>query len=154
MIRVILVAPEIPPNTGNVIRLAANTGAELHLVRPLGFQLDDREMRRAGMDYRERAAFQIHDNFSNAKTAAGNGKMFAFSAAGKTPHTQLQYQPDDIFVFGCESVGLPKEILAEFPPERVLRIPMRPGNRSLNLSNAVAVAVMEAWRQLGFPGAE
>ena len=154
MIRVILVAPEIPPNTGNIIRLATNTGAELHLVRPLGFRLDDREMRRAGMDYRERAVFRIHDNFSDAKAAVGGGAMFAFSATGKHPHTRPQYQSDDILVFGCESVGLPPEILSEFPAERVLRIPMRAGNRSLNLSNAVAVAVMEAWRQLGFPGAE
>ena len=154
MIRVILVAPEIPPNTGNIIRLAANTGAELHLVRPLGFRLDDREMKRAGMDYRERAAFQVHDDFPAALAAAGNNRAFAFSAAGKIRHSQPRYQPDDILVFGCESVGLPPEILSQFPPEQTLRIPMRPGNRSLNLSNAVAVAVMEAWRQLGFPGAE
>ena len=103
MIRVILVAPEIPPNTGNIIRLAANTGAELHLVRPLGFRLDDREMKRAGMDYRERAAFQVHDDFPAALAAAGNNRAFAFSAAGKTPHNQPRYQPDDILVFGCES---------------------------------------------------
>lgn len=154
MIRVILVAPEIPPNTGNIIRLAANTGAELHLVRPLGFRLDDREMRRAGMDYRERAAFQVHDAFPAALAAAGNGRAFAFSAAGKVRHDAPRFQADDILVFGRESVGLPPDILAQFPPDRILRIPMRPGNRSLNLSNAVAVAVMEAWRQLGFPGAE
>ena len=154
MLRVILVAPEIPPNTGNIIRLAANTGAQLHLVRPLGFQLDDREMKRAGMDYRERAAFKVHDTFSAALAAAGNGRAFAFSAAGKIRHNTPQFKSNDILVFGRESVGLPDDILSQFPPDNILRIPMRPGNRSLNLSNAVAVAVMEAWRQLGFPGAE
>ena len=154
MIRVILVAPEIPPNTGNIIRLAANAGAALHLVRPLGFRLDDRDMRRAGMDYRERASLHIHDDLPAARAAAGNGRAFAFSAGGKIRHDQPRFRPDDILVFGSESVGLPAGVLAQFPPDRILRIPMRPGNRSLNLSNAVAVAVMEAWRQLGFVGAE
>ena len=154
MIRLLLVAPEIPPNTGNIIRLAANVGAELHLTRPLGFRLDDREMRRAGMDYRQRAVVRIHDDFAAARAAAGNGRMFAFSAKGKIRHDQPQYRPGDILVFGCESAGLPPDILSQFPSGHILRIPMRPGNRSLNLSNAVAVAAMEAWRQLGFPGAE
>lgn len=154
MIRLVLVAPEIPPNTGNIIRLAANSGAELHLVRPLGFRMDDRDLRRAGLDYHECARVRVHDDFSAARAAAGGGRAFAFSANGKIRHDQPRYRADDILVFGCESAGLPPDILAAFPSDRVLRIPMRPGSRSMNLANAAAVAVMEAWRQLGFPGAE
>ena len=156
--RVILVAPEIPPNTGNIIRLAANTGAALHLVKPLGFRVDDRDLKRAGMDYRERAVFRVHDDFPAALAAARGenpgARAFAVSPAGTVRHDAPRYRAGDIFVFGRESDGLPPDILSGFPPEQIVRIPMRPANRSINLSNAVAVVVMEAWRQLNFAGAE
>jgi tRNA (cytidine/uridine-2'-O-)-methyltransferase len=154
MIDVVLVHPEIPPNTGNVIRLAANTGARLHLVEPLGFSLDDRQLKRAGLDYHELATVRVHRSWSACRTNLGARRLFAFAPRAATLFTDVRYSADDVLVFGREADGLPPEVLAEFAPEALLRLPMRPGNRSLNLSNAVAVAVFEAWRQLGYPGAE
>jgi len=152
MLDVVLVEPEIPPNTGNVIRLAANTGARLHLVRPLGFSLDDKQLKRAGLDYHEYASVAVHDSWQAlAKTMAGR-RMFAFATSGERLFTDARYARDDVLVFGKEAAGLPSQILDTFAPDMRIRLPMRPGNRSLNLSNAVAVAVFEAWRQLGFAG--
>ena len=153
MLHIVLIHPEIPPNTGNVIRLAANTGAQLHLVEPLGFSLDDAQLRRAGLDYHEYAQMQVHKDWPDCKAELGARRMYALTTKGGTHHTETAYVDEDVFVFGCETRGLPEEIVAEFPQERRLRVPMRPGNRSLNLSNAVAVTVYEAWRQLGFAGA-
>ena len=154
MFHVVLVHPEIPPNTGNVMRLCANTGAQLHLIEPLGFPLDDAKMRRAGLDYREFAEVRVHPDWASFVAGAGPARMFALTArAGRRP-SDLQLLPGDCFVFGRESAGLPPELLAGFPDEHRLRLPMRPGNRSLNLSNAVAVTVYEAWRQNGFDGAD
>jgi tRNA (cytidine/uridine-2'-O-)-methyltransferase len=151
MIEVVLVHPEIPPNAGNVIRLAANTGARLHLVRPLGFSMDDRQLRRAGLDYHEMANVTLHADWESCRAALAGRRMFACTTQATTSAFEVRYEPDDVFVFGAETRGLPEEILAGFPEARRLRLPMRPGNRSLNLSNAVAVLVYEAWRQLGFP---
>ena len=153
---VVLVHPEIPPNTGNVIRLTANTATDLHLVEPLGFRMDDRELRRAGLDYHEYARVRVHRDFASCRQALASEaprRWFAFSAEGASSLYSTCFQPKDVLVFGRESTGLPAEIRALFPPEATLRIPMQPRVRSLNLSNAVAVAVYEAWRQLGFAGA-
>jgi tRNA (cytidine/uridine-2'-O-)-methyltransferase len=152
MIDIVLVQPEIPPNTGNVIRLAANTGARLHLVRPLGFSLDDKQLKRAGLDYHEYAAVRVHASWAALAQAMKGRRMFAFATSGERLFTDVRYATDDVLVFGREADGLPPEILAQFAPQARLRLPMRPGNRSLNLSNAVAVAVFEVWRQLGFTG--
>jgi len=145
MLDIVLVQPEIPPNTGNVIRLAANTGARLHLVRPLGFSLDDKQLKRAGLDYHEYASVVVHDSWNALTETLRGRRMFAFATSGQRLFT-------DVLVFGQEASGLPSQILETFAPEMRLRLPMRPGNRSLNLSNAVAVAVFEAWRQLNFAG--
>jgi len=153
MLEIVLYAPEIPPNAGNVIRLAANTGARLHLVEPLGFSMDDRQLKRAGLDYHEMANVQVHRDWDACRAALAGRRLFAVSTRGTTNYTQPRYEADDGFLFGPETRGIPQEILDGFPPERRLRLPMRPGNRSLNLSNAVAVVVFEAWRQLGFDGA-
>jgi tRNA (cytidine/uridine-2'-O-)-methyltransferase len=147
---VVLFQPEIPPNTGNVIRLCANTGARLHLVRPLGFHLDARAVRRAGLDYRELAEVREHASLADCLASLGQPRWFAFTIRGGSRHDEPRYAAGDVLVFGPETRGLPDEVLAACPPERRLRIPMRPGARSLNLSNAVAVAVYEAWRQLGY----
>lgn len=152
MIDVILFQPEIPPNTGNIIRLCANTGAGLHLVRPLGFDLDEPRLRRAGLDYAEFARLAVHDDLDGCLAALRQPRLFAFSRHGRQPYTAPGYSPGDALLFGPETRGLPREVLDAVPPERRLSIPMRPGNRSLNLSNAVAVAVYEAWRQAGFEG--
>lgn len=154
MFHVILYQPEIPPNTGNIIRLCANTGSRLHLVRPLGFEFDDRRLRRAGLDYREWAEVALHDDLDAALTAVPEARLFALSTRGRTRHDAPRYRAGDAFLFGPETRGLPQAVLDALPAERRLRLPMRPGNRSLNLSNAVAVTVFEAWRQLGFEGAE
>ena len=160
MFAVVLVHPEIPPNTGNVIRLTANTATDLHLVEPLGFRMDDRELKRAGLDYHEYARVAVHRDFASCRKsldANGARRWFAFATAATRTLFDERFQPGDVLVFGCESTGLPADIFAAFAPERRLRIPMRPGVRSLNLSNAVAVAVYEAWRQQGFalpPGYE
>ena len=152
MFHVVLYQPEIPPNTGNVIRLCANTGAQLHLVRPLGFRLTDRDLRRAGLDYHEYAELQVHDDWSVCQTNLAGRRLFAFSTKGKRRYDAQNYAPGDAFLFGPEASGLPRDVLAGFAPDRCLRLPMRPGSRSLNLSNAVAVVVYEAWRQSGFAG--
>lgn len=153
MLNVVLYEPEIPPNTGNIIRLCANTGARLHLVEPLGFSLDDRELRRAGLDYREYARVEVHASFDDCLEALAGAEVFAFSTRGVITHTTADYSRDCALVFGPESRGLPEHVLRSVEPSRRVRIPMLAGNRSLNLSNAVAVAVFEAWRQRGFEGA-
>jgi tRNA (cytidine/uridine-2'-O-)-methyltransferase len=156
MVAIVLVHPEIPPNTGNVIRLAANAGADLHLVEPLGFRLDDRDLKRAGLDYHEYARVSVHRDWAACRAAIdprGARRWYALSTKGARSLYERALGADDVFVFGCETSGLPQEILDEFPPDTRLRIPMRPGVRSLNLSNAVAIAVYEAWRQAGFGGA-
>jgi tRNA (cytidine/uridine-2'-O-)-methyltransferase len=149
----ILFRPEIPPNTGNIIRLCANSGVALHLVLPLGFTLDDARLRRAGLDYHEWAAVRQHATLAACLEALGQPRVFALSTRGRTGHTEPAYRPGDAFLLGPEGSGLPAEVLASLPPERCLRIPMVAGSRSLNLSNAAAVIVYEAWRQLGFAGA-
>jgi tRNA (cytidine/uridine-2'-O-)-methyltransferase len=153
MFDVVLFQPEIPPNAGNVIRLCANTGSRLHLVEPLGFSMDDKQLRRAGLDYHELATVTVHRDWAACLAALGDGRRFALSTRGTVGYAGVAFRPGDVFVFGAETSGLPEEILAGFPAERRLRLPMRPGNRSLNLSNAVAVVVFEAWRQQGFEGA-
>lgn len=153
MFDVILHRPEIPPNTGNVIRLCANTGARLHLVRPLGFDMDDRHLRRAGLDYHEYATVQVHDSLDAALAAIVPPRLFALSTRNEVRYDAPRFAEGDAFLFGSETCGLPGDVLARVPDDRRLRLPMRPGNRSLNLSNAVAVVVFEAWRQLGFAGA-
>jgi len=153
MFHVVLVHPEIPPNTGNVIRLCANTGATLHLVKPLGFPLDSSRMKRAGLDYHEFATMRVHDSWQALIAREQPKRAFALTTRGtRAPH-DVAFEPGDYLVFGSETAGLPPPILAEFSAERRLRLPMRPDNRSLNLSNAVAVTVYEAWRQHGFAGA-
>ena len=152
---VVLVHPEIPPNTGNVIRLTANTATALHLVEPLGFRMDDRELKRAGLDYHEYANVRVHRDFDACRAALaaeGARRWFAFTTQASRSLYAASFAPADVLVFGCESSGLPVATLAGFAAEERLRIPMRAGVRSLNLSNAVAVAVYEAWRQLGFVG--
>jgi tRNA (cytidine/uridine-2'-O-)-methyltransferase len=156
MLTIVLVNPEIPPNTGNVIRLAANTGAELHLVEPLGFRLEDRELKRAGLDYHEFARLVTHRDWAACRAALdpdGSRHWFALTTKGQRSFFDCAFAADDVFVFGSETSGLPENVLAEFQPEARLRIPMRAGVRSLNLSNAVAIAVYEAWRQTRFEGA-
>jgi len=153
MIAVVLYQPEIPPNTGNVIRLCANTGAELHLVEPLGFDLTDKALRRAGLDYHEYARVLRHADWQACQFALGRRRLWAMTTKGTASPFDQDLQDDDAFVFGAETRGLPAELLEQFPPERRLRLPMQAGQRSLNLSNAVAVAVFEAWRQNGFNGA-
>ncbi len=150
---VILFQPEIPPNTGNVIRLCANTGARLHLVRPLGFEVDDARLRRAGLDYREFAELAVHDSLADCLAALGGARLFALSTRGTQRFDAPAYRADDAFLFGPETRGLPDDMLDAVPPAQRLYLPMRPDNRSLNLSNAVAVTVFEAWRQLGYAGA-
>ena len=151
---VVLFQPEIPPNTGNVIRLCANTGAALHLVRPLGFELDDAKLRRAGLDYHEYARVSVHADLEAFVAAVAPARLLAVSTRGCTRYDSVVYQDGDALLFGPETRGLPQEIIDGLPEEQRLRLPMRPGNRSLNLSNAVAVIVFEAWRQLGFAGSE
>ena len=153
MLHVILFQPEIPPNTGNVIRLCANTGANLHLVEPLGFALDDARLRRAGLDYHEWASLRVHPSLEACLDALGQPRLFAFSARSSARFDRVAFQAGDALLFGPETRGLPDAVLAQVPAGQRLRLPMRPGQRSLNLSNAVAVAVFEAWRQLGYAGA-
>ncbi|GAB3737688.1 tRNA (cytidine(34)-2'-O)-methyltransferase [Luteimonas pelagia] len=159
MFDVVLVAPEIPPNTGNVIRLCANTGARLHLVEPLGFEMDDRQLRRAGLDYHEYAPVRVHPGVdaalaSIARERDAPPRVFALSTRNSTRFDAPRFAAGDVFVFGAESRGLPDDVLARIPGGQRLRLPMRPGNRSLNLSNAVAVVVFEAWRQIGYAGGD
>ncbi|MBV8656962.1 MAG: tRNA (uridine(34)/cytosine(34)/5-carboxymethylaminomethyluridine(34)-2'-O)-methyltransferase TrmL [Burkholderiales bacterium] len=152
MFTVILFQPEIPPNTGNIIRLCANTGCELHLVKPLGFPLEDAKLRRAGLDYHEYAEMKVHEDWAACLAALGNKRIFAMTTKGTVRYDQVAYREGDAFLFGRESAGLPPEIRESLPPEQRIKLPMRPENRSLNLSNAVAVTVFEAWRQHGFAG--
>jgi tRNA (cytidine/uridine-2'-O-)-methyltransferase len=149
---VILFEPEIPPNTGNAIRLCANTGATLHLVRPLGFTLDDARVKRAGLDYHEMSRVREHATLADCLAALGDSRVLAVETTGSQRYDEVRYQPGDAFLFGRETAGLPAETLAGWPRERLIRLPMLPGNRSLNLSNVVAVVVFEAWRQLAFAG--
>ena len=150
MIAVVLFQPEIPPNTGNIIRLCANTGAELHLVEPLGFRWEDRSLKRAGLDYHEFARVFRHADWAACTAALDGRRRFAITTRGKRRFDAPTYADDDVFVFGRETSGLPADVMAEFPDEQRLRLPMLAGQRSLNLSNAVAVVVFEAWRQNGF----
>lgn len=151
---VLLYQPEIPPNTGNVIRLCANTGARLHLIEPLGFSLEDRQLRRAGLDYHEYASVQVHPDLGTALARIRPRRLFALSTRGEVRHDQPVYADGDAFLFGPETRGLPDAVLDAVPAGQRLRLPMRPDNRSLNLSNAVAVVVFEAWRQHGFAGGQ
>jgi tRNA (cytidine/uridine-2'-O-)-methyltransferase len=150
---VVLYQPEIPPNTGNIIRMCANTGTELHLVEPLGFDLDDKHLRRAGLDYHEYARLVRHPDWAACVTALAPRRMFAMTTRGSRNLFTVDLRPDDVFVFGQETAGLPAELRDSFAPELRLRLPMQPGQRSLNLSNAAAVTIFEAWRQAGFAGA-
>lgn len=153
MLHVVLFQPEIPPNTGNVIRLCANSGAALHLVRPLGFELDDKRLRRAGLDYHEFATLTVHDDLADFIATAQPRRVFALSTRGSVRYDTIEYADGDALVFGSETRGLPADLLETFDPAQRACLPMQPNNRSLNLSNAVAIVVYEAWRQLGFPGA-
>ena len=150
---VVLYQPEIPPNTGNVIRLCANAGARLHLVEPLGFALDDARLRRAGLDYHEYAALRVHPSLDAFLASVSPRRLLALSTRGTRRHDAVDWHEDDAVLFGPETRGLPQDLLDSIPPDCRVRLPMRPNNRSLNLSNAVAVVVYEAWRQLGFDGA-
>jgi tRNA (cytidine/uridine-2'-O-)-methyltransferase len=152
MLNIVLHRPEIPPNTGNVIRLCANVGAHLHLIGPLGFELDDTRLRRAGLDYHEYARLSVHDDLAAFIAAVAPARIFALSTRGTVRYDAVGYSANDAVLFGSETSGLPAEVLASIPSEQRLRLPMRPDNRSLNLSNAVAVVAFEAWRQIGFDG--
>ncbi len=153
MFEVVLYQPEIPPNTGNIIRLCANTGTGLHLVEPLGFDISDRQLRRAGLDYHESAVIQVHPHWQACREALSGRRWFALTTKASRFYTEPSYRPGDVFVLGPETRGLPGKILAEFEMEQRLRLPMVAGSRSLNLSNAAAVMVFEAWRQQAFGGA-
>lgn len=153
MLDVVLFEPEIPPNTGNLIRLCANTGFRLHLIEPLGFTLDDKRLRRAGLDYHEWARVTVHADWESFVGDVAPGRIFAVSTRGRTGYHEPAYRPGDVLVFGPETRGLPQAMLDALPPQQRLRIPMLPDSRSLNLSNACAILVFEAWRQLGFAGA-
>jgi tRNA (cytidine/uridine-2'-O-)-methyltransferase len=152
MFHLVVYEPEIPPNTGNLIRLAANTGSELHLIKPLGFRLDRKSVRRAGLDYDELATVHVHENFAAARSALP-GRWFAIETGSAKRYIDVQFQAGDVLLFGSERRGLPAEVLVTIGPDRLLSLPMRGGNRSLNLSNAAAIAVYEAWRQMEFAGA-
>ena len=152
MFTIVLFEPEIPPNTGNIIRLCANTGADLHLVKPLGFNLEDKQLKRAGLDYHEFASLKVHENWEDCKAALAGKRLFAITTKGSTRHSNIQFKAGDVFVFGPETRGLPETIRNEFDAEHRLRLPMLPNSRSLNLSNSAAVLLYEAWRQIGFEG--
>jgi tRNA (cytidine/uridine-2'-O-)-methyltransferase len=153
MFHIVLYQPEIPPNTGNIIRLAANCGSSLHLIEPLGFDISEKAVRRAGMDYAELANVRSWPSFDSCLASLPESRWFAISTRGSVRHDRVRFQPGDVFVFGPETRGLPQDVLERCPAEQRLRLPMIPGNRSLNLSNAAAVLVYEAWRQLDFAGA-
>lgn len=150
---IVFYTPEIPPNTGNAMRLAAVTGCRLHLIEPLGFAMDDARLRRAGMDYRDKAAVTVHESLDEWQSSTAPARVFAFTVDAPTLYTNQNYEPGDAFLFGPESVGLPDDLLARPWITGRLRLPMVPGVRSINLSNAAAIVVYEAWRQQGFPGA-
>ena len=151
-LHIVLCQPEIPPNTGNIIRLCANTGASLHIIEPLGFEMDDTRLRRAGLDYHEFADVRTWDSLLSYVDAHGDRRLIALETCGEIAHSDMAYQSDDSLVFGSETKGLSPELLALFDASHIVRLPMLPGSRSLNLSNAVAIAVYEAWRQLGYAG--
>lgn len=153
MFHIVLFEPEIPPNTGNIIRLCANTGCQVHLIEPLGFALDDKRLRRAGLDYGEWRDMKTHTNWQSFLDTKTPGRLWAVSTKGTTRYSEVNYDEGDYLVFGPETRGLPALVLDSLPPEQILRIPMLPGSRSMNLSNAVSVLVYEAWRQAGFTGA-
>lgn len=153
MFDIVLLRPQIPPNAGNIMRLAANVGARLHFVEPLGFSLRDRQLRRAGLDYRDMAIVTVHRDWASCRAALDGRRRFALTTRAQVPYTEPRYAQGDVFVFGPETAGLPAGVLEEFPLAARLRLPMRPANRSVNLANAVAIVVYEAWRQLGFAGA-
>ncbi len=152
MFDIVLFQPEIPPNTGNLIRLAANTGCRLHLVEPLGFDLSDKQVARAGLDYHDMACVTVHADWGAVQAALAGRRWFALTTRGSARYADSAFRPDDVLLFGPESRGLPPEILDRFETDRRLRLPMLPGSRSMNLSNAVSVVVFEAWRQNGFAG--
>jgi tRNA (cytidine/uridine-2'-O-)-methyltransferase len=156
MFEIVLFQPEIPPNTGNIIRLSANVGARLHLVKPLGFSLSHKALMRAGLDYHDLAHVHVHEDWASLKAALpkafSDGRVFSLSTHGTQAHTAFAFEPGDVFVFGPETSGLPVSLREEIGTSRCVRLPMRPGNRSLNLSNAVAIVAYEAWRQNGFAG--
>ena len=154
MFHIVLYQPEIPPNTGNIIRLCANTGSHLHVVHPLGFELDDKRLRRAGLDYHEFASVLQHQNLNDCLASLPNQRVFALSTRGRQRYDQVSYQAGDIFLFGPETRGLPQEVLDSLPVEQRLRLPMLNGQRSLNLSNTAAIMLYEAWRQMDFPEAQ
>jgi len=154
MLDIVLFQPEIPPNTGNIIRLCANTGFALHLIRPLGFQVNDKRARRAGLDYHEFANVELHADLQQYLNARRPKRVFGITTKGKSFYHEVSYEVGDALVFGPETRGLPPEVLESLPETQRLRLPMKPNSRSLNLSNAVAVVVYEAWRQLKFPGAQ
>lgn len=150
MFHIILYQPEIPPNTGNIIRLCANTGTQLHLIKPLGFELSDKHLKRAGLDYHEWASVKLYEDLTELKAQNNFQRMFACSTRGKKYHSEIDYQANDAFLFGPETRGLPKNLLDVHHPDQIIRIPMLPSSRSLNLSNSAAVILYEAWRQQGF----
>ena len=152
MFNIVLFQPEIPANTGNLIRLAANTGCHLHLIAPLGFSLDEKSVRRSGLDYHELADLSVHENWQAAREALKAEKWYAFTTKASTIYTAARFQAGDVLLFGPETRGLPVEVLAEFDTVSKLKLPMRPGNRSMNLANSVSVTVFEAWRQNAFAG--
>lgn len=154
MLNIVLFEPEIPPNTGNIIRLCANTGCYLHLIEPLGFSLNDKKLRRAGLDYHEFADLMIHKNYQQFLDKMQPKYLFALTTKGKQPHSEVTYQKNDFLIFGPETRGLPDNILKTLPFHHLIRIPMKVNSRSMNLSNAVAVVVYEAWRQLGYLNAK
>lgn len=154
MFQIVLYQPEIPPNTGNIIRLCANVGSSLHLIQPLGFQLEDRRLRRAGLDYHEWVEVRVHESLTTYVESELPKRLFALSTRGAIPYVEMDYQLGDAFLFGPETRGLPQAVLDQFHPTRQLRIPMRPNQRSLNLSNAVAIILFDAWRKQGFAGAQ
>jgi tRNA (cytidine/uridine-2'-O-)-methyltransferase len=153
VLHVALFEPEIPPNTGNIIRLCANAGAHLHLIQPLGFELDEKRVRRAGLDYHDLAQVKIHPSFNDFQAWQGRRRLFACTTKARQHHHQARYQDEDVLLFGPESRGLPDAVLSSLPAEFKIRIPMLTGSRSLNLSNATGIILYEAWQQLGFPGA-
>ncbi|MBC6906852.1 tRNA (cytidine(34)-2'-O)-methyltransferase [Saccharophagus sp. K07] len=152
MFHIALFEPQIAPNTGNILRLIANNGCWLHLIEPLGFDLEEKKLRRAGLDYSDLTKVTIHKNYQDFSQAMTGRRILACTTKGSRPHDQLQYQAGDVLLFGSETAGLPADVLGSFPLEHRLRIPMQPNSRSLNLSNAVAIVSYEAWRQLGFVG--
>lgn len=154
MFNIILHQPEIPPNTGNIIRLCANTGIQLHLVKPLGFPLQDKQLLRAGLDYHEFAQIKVHENWLNCSQSLQGHRVFAVTTKGKQRYDKVAYAAGDAFLFGAESCGLPTQLLEIFPESRRIRVPMVAASRSLNLSNAVAIIAYEAWRQAGFPSGQ